>query len=686
MDFRTRLHLSSRRRIVIVSATAALAVAALIATIAISAAAPAGTPTPGAGAKPPATVYVPATFAGWKLEGDGTTSFSAEYGLAGKKGTSLRIDASGSAPRALQQLVPVKPDTKYQFRALVAGSGTSASASGVALRMGSTDATLHKFSPASTSWTEATWSHTTGKNETELALSLVATGKSAGVRIDKLTMTSDAQPKNLIANGSFEDFAAPTQITNTSLIMKTGDARLGLAWRAPSVTWSVANEAGTAVAGGKLTIPNGLGLLALDKLRQGYYNASLTSSDGSIAAQQVSFMVLDNPDAPSKTDDRFGIGLHIGAPSYVGSADAAAQLGFRHARNDAYWKNIEKTPGKYDFPASVDQETDAFQAAGLKTLPISVYTNKLYDNGNTPSSPTGIAAYAAYTSAVVGHFSPDAVEVYNEFNWTLNNSACGKTADCYLQLLRPTADKVRAEHPGTLIVGPSTALLDDTFMTQLYQGGGLKYLDAISIHPYDELNAGSEILLPLLTKLNDRIKEYNNGKSKPIWLTEMGWTSGKVGETRQANYLVRGQTIAFAHGVERFYWYDLVNDNLVIADGEGNFGLLRQTNKSVPAFAPKPAAMAQAILARKIADKNYATQDGLNDSTFSYAFGAGASTTRVAWATTPTTVTYASKEPVTVTTQYGATSVVKPVSGRISIPLTDQAVYLDGALSDAAIG
>lgn len=686
MDIRTRLHLTSRRRIVVVSTLAAVAVAALLATVIVSTTASTGTPQRSAlRANQPITAHVPATFAGWTLDGDGSTTFSAEYGVATKKGTSLRIDAPGAAARALTQVVPVIPLTTYQFHILTASGRDTAPKSGVAMLMGSADVKKHVFSPAA-AWAQETWSYKTGKNETELPLSLVATGASAGFRIDELTMTSDADKENLIVNGSFEDFAAPTRVTNSSLIMKTGDAHLGLAWRTPSVAWSIADQAGTAVSSGDTTIPNGLGIIALDKLKQGYYDATLTSSDGSVAAQQVSFIVLDDPTAPSKTDDRFGIGLHIGAPSYVGSADAAAQLGFRHARNDAYWKNIETAPGKYKFPADVDRETQAFADAGVTLLPISVYFNKFYDNGKTPSSPAGIAGYAAYTSAVAEHFSPDAIEVYNEFNWSFNTGDCGKTADCYLQLLKPTAEKLRAEHPDTLIVGPSTAHLDDTFMTEFYKGGGLEYLDAISFHPYDELNVGAEMLLPILTQANDRLKEYNKGQSKPIWLTELGWTSGKVGEINQANYLVRGQTIAFAHGVERFYWYDLVNDNLDLSDGEGNFGLLRQFNDAVPAFAPKPAAMAQAILARKLADKDYAAQDALNESTFSYSFGTGSSTTRVAWATTPITVTYASAKPVTVTTQFGTTSVLKPVDGRVSIPLTDQAVFLDGELSDAAIG
>ncbi|MFT2816907.1 glycosyl hydrolase [Leifsonia sp. A12D58] len=632
-----------------------------------------------------ATVHVLATFSNWNLVGEGDATFSAEYGVAPEGSTSLRISAAEATPRALQQLVPVEPLTEYVFSALVSGDSDADQDSSPALLMGATEAERYDFPASTASWTETTWSYTTAAGETELALSLVATGATNGFRIDDLTMTAAATQANLIANASFETFSAPTQITNSSLIMKTGDALLGLAWQTPSVVWSVADETTTTVASGELQIADGLGLLALGELPQGYYNANLASSDGTIATQQVSFIVLDDPSIPSPTDDRFGVGLHIGAAAYVGSAPSAAQLGFRQARNDAYWSKTELEPGVYTFPDEVDRETAAFANAGVAVLPISVYSNKLYDNGKTPSSPAGISAYVAYTNAVLEHFSPDAIEVYNEFNWLLNTSECGATATCYIQLLQPTAEKIRAEHPGTLVVGPSTAHLDETFMNEFFQAGGLDLIDAVSFHPYDELNIGAETLLPILKQANDSIKEYNNGQSKPIWLTELGWTSGKVGELNQANYLVRGQTIAFANGVERFYWYDLVNDNLDLADGEGNFGLLRQMNEFVPAFAPKPAAMAQAMLARKIADKPFASQDPLDESTFSYVFGAGKSATRVAWATSPTTVSYSTSEPITVTTQFGKTSTLEPSNGRVSVDLTDQAVYLDGDLADAVV-
>ena len=491
----------------------------------------------------PDTAYVAASFAGWTPDEEAGQIFSAEVGAAADGGISLRVDwepTDGDSVASLRQTVVVTPSTSYTFRARIAATDLDTTSSGVELQMGSDSPEQFDFPAAAAGWTDVTWTYDTAAGESELPLALVAGGPASGYRIDSLTLSEGESADDLLVNGSFEEYSAPTQITNKSLIMKTSMAGIGVAWRTPSVVWNVTDETGTVVANGDLPIANGLALVGLKDLPQGYYSASLTSSDGAIPAQQVSFMILDEPNAPSATDDRFGIGVHINVPRYDNSETAAAQLGFRHARTDAYWSESEFTPGDYAFPVDEDVKTEAFKSAGVEMLPISVYYNPLYDNGRTPSSGAGINAYANYTSAIVSHFEPDAVEVYNEFNWSLNTSACGKTADCYMQLLQPTADKVRAEHPGTTIVGPSTAHLDDAFMTELYQAGGLNYLDAVSFHPYDELNVGAEILLPILKQANERMREYNDGQTKPIWLTELGWTSGKVGELNQANYLVRG--------------------------------------------------------------------------------------------------------------------------------------------------
>jgi hypothetical protein len=417
---------------------------------------------------------------------------------------------------------------------------------------------------------------------------------------------------------------------------------------------------------------------------------SVSPTDGSAPAISSAFMVLDEPTIPiAERDQRFGVGTHIGEPYYVGSESVGAQIGFAHARTDARWSHIEKAKGEYAYPQVLTDGVHDFEAAGMDMLPIVGYGNKFHDAG-APSTPEGIAAYADFASNVVGNFDAKAIEVFNEFNNPLlNKGACGVTPACYMPILTTTADRIRAEYPGIPIVGPANAHKDDAFLTGLYELGGLDYLDAVSFHPYDydyDKNKGAEFLVDSLKQAQDRIKEYNDGESKPIWITELGWTSTLVeSDNQQADYLVRSEVISLASGVERFYWYDLVNDHLHPLDHEGNFGMVRQQTEQVPAFEPKLSAMAQSMLIRKLGGKNFATRDDLDATTYSYAFGTGKATTRVAWSTTPVSVSYATKEPVTVTTQYGEVSVIKPTKGKITIELGEQTLYIDGTLGAARI-
>jgi hypothetical protein len=435
------------------------------------------------------------------------------------------------------------------------------------------------------------------------------------------------------------------------------------------------------VAAGTTSINNGIGLIPTGNLTQGYYVANIVNPQDSTSPIQTSFMVIDSADTPH-ADSRFGVGVHLNHNVADTSPSVAAQLGFGNMRTDATWSYVEKTPAVYNFRADETAEMQAFEAHGMDVLPISDYGNDLYDGGNTPSSPAAITAFAKYTSAVVGHLNSKSVEIYNEFNNPpMNTSACGNTAECYLPLLAASANQVRAEHPGTTIVGPAVAHHDDEWLTALYRAGGLQYLDAISFHPYDYDAVGApEFLIPALQQATGRIREYNNGEAKPIWMTELGWTTSGVSEASQAKYLIRAQTIALANNVEKFFWYDLVNDSTDPKSHEGNFGLVKQASATVPALAPKPAGMAQAMLIQEISGKTFVARDALADNVYSYVFGTGETTTRVVWSANPVTVVYASAKPVHVTSMYGVSSVVEPENGEVRIDITDEPVFIDGGL------
>ncbi|MFB6875409.1 hypothetical protein [Streptomyces sp. NPDC056323] len=94
---------------------------------------------------------------------------------------------------------------------------------------------------------------------------------------------------------------------------------------------------------------------------------------------------------------------------------------------------------------------------GITPLIIANRANSPYDNGRTPSSPEGITAFGKFAAAVIEHYDESSVEVLNEYNaGTFNNSACGKSAACYLEVLKEVHQVVKAADPGASVVGPAT--------------------------------------------------------------------------------------------------------------------------------------------------------------------------------------------------------------------------------------
>jgi hypothetical protein len=653
-------------------------------------ASPSATPTPTETPVAPIPAdtgvnYAPATFPGWNVSNvhDSDTRFSANRDTVQDGVLSLRVDrpiAVAEPARALAQTLTVTPGTTYEFSTWVKWPTSNAESAPVTLTMGTGGPKVIEFPTGTPEWTQVTSTYVTGSGQTSLPVVLEVSGATIGFMIDQIQLVAAGTTTNLLANPSFEESTGQgNQVMNETLLVATGSAGVNLAWSTGSVDWTVSDQSGAVVRSGAGGVVGGHYRIALDDLPQGFYELAFTPSGSARVSSSV--IVMDpTSDGSIVSDQRFGVGAHVEETYYDDSATAAAALGVSSIRNDAYWNLTEKSAGRYDFPAVYNEAFAQFREAGVEPLPISNGPNKLYDGGKIPTSTRGVQAYADYTAALADQYDLPSVEIFNELNGQrFNNSSCGIGADCYYPLLKAAYEKVKAVSPGTLILGPANGNQDDPFLTELYRVGGLNYLDAVTYHPYV---AVPELLAPDIQGAQARIKEYNNGNAKPIWLTEFGWTaSGSLSEATQANYLVRAEVIALANGVERLFWYDLVNDE-VDGSHEGNFGLFRRETAVLP-FEPKPAAMSQALLIRKVYEKDFASIDAVPNA-YSYVFGAGDNATRIAWSTAGASVTYAATGPVKITTAMGAASTVEPVDGVVTVQLGEEPVYVEGPVTAAA--
>ncbi|MFJ8375281.1 hypothetical protein ACIQ9I_27410 [Streptomyces sp. NPDC094461] len=494
-------------------------------------------------------------------------------------------------------------------------------------------------------------------------------------------------------------------VTSPSLIFQRGQGAVEFGSSAASVSWTVSDEQGARVRGGTSWLSGGKATIPVADLAPGYFQLSLHAGSATDPTDlYTSFAVIEPvPDSAVGPASPFGAAVHIGRAGWgLNVLDEARKSGIAHIREDAWWDRFETAKGSYTFPAAFSTEMAHARALGITPLIIANGANPLYDKGHTPSTPEGVDAFGAFAGALLKHYGQSDVEVLNEYNaGTFNNSACGRSAACYLDVLKGVDRAVKAALPGASVVGPATIGIgncvraDGTkcFAPDLIDRGGLKEMDAYSVHPY-HYPGGPEWLGgsgDTIAGLRERIRAANGGKDKPIVLSEMGWptdTGHGTTERQQADNLIRLYAIGLANGVSRVYWYDLVDDGSDPTDKEQNFGMLRQpvtataaNPVAVTANAPKPAAVAQAVAARMLGGKTYAGDDGLAAPAYSVRFTGGGGTTRVVWATTVRDLTVSATGPVTLVDSWGRRTVEQPTNGRLTLEAGPSPVFVEGPVT-----
>jgi hypothetical protein len=386
-----------------------------------------------------------------------------------------------------------------------------------------------------------------------------------------------------------------------------------------------------------------------------------------------------------------GVSTHFGQSWSTDLVPLIAKTGARGARDEAYWQNVELTPGTYTFPSNVTSYLRAWQNNQLDALMVADYGNPNYDGGSAPYDAAGQTAFANYADALVSQYPQIRnLAIWNE--WDVNASGpANMTPASYLAVLTAAYSKVKTDHPGTTVVGGGDVDVNQLAWFESFCAlGGLRYLDVVSIHPYDYLGP-PEGLGAAIDQVRALIRKYNNGIDKPVWITEDGWPTGTsqvaVPEPAQAAFLARALAVAMAHGVQRFYVYDFMNDGTDPANPENNFGLVRGAADAAGAYTPKPAYVGYAVAARQLAGAAYLGQEnpgnGLYDEIFAAADG---SPLRVIWlgSGANTSVTVTSGGPVQVTSLYGLPSTFYPdANGHVTIWVGTWPTYVSGAAISA---
>ena len=340
----------------------------------------------------------------------------------------------------------------------------------------------------------------------------------------------------------------------------------------------------------------------------------------------VCFCRPARPDAlpPPVVPSCVGVNIHFtGAPAR--DLDGLQAGGFGWVRMDFAWSAVETVKGRYDF-AAYDALVAGLTARHIKPLFILDYGNDLYQTG-APRTPEARAAFARFAAAAVTHFKgrPILWEIWNEPNggfWKPQADAAE-----YGRLAFETARAIKQADPNATVLAPGTAGIPLDFLEAVFRTGLLRYVDAVSLHPYrGDRPESAAADFPAVRLL---IRKYAPaGKRIPLVSSEWGYTTVSVTEEQQGQYLAREWLSNLAEGVRLSIWYDWHDDGLDPKDGEHHFGTVHND------YLPKPAFFAAQRLTRALGGYRFVKRLPLaSDADYLLLFSEGKSAKTASWTT-----------------------------------------------------
>ena len=269
-----------------------------------------------------------------------------------------------------------------------------------------------------------------------------------------------------------------------------------------------------------------------------------------------------------------GVNIHFTSPR-PGEMEMLAAGGFRLVRMDFAWAGIERKAGEYDFSA-YDGLVKACEEHHVRPMFILDYANPNYDQGLSPHTDEGRAAFAKWAAASAQHFKGRGVvwEMYNEPN--IHFWKPRPNVDDYAKLAVAVGKALKEAAPGETYVGPATSEVDLAFIETCFKAGLLDYWSAVSVHPYRQKDP--ETVSADYRKLRQLIRKYAPPekvvKGVPILSGEWGYSTAWNGfdEERQGKYLPRQWLVNLYNEVPVSVWYDWHDDGTNPKEGEHHFG------------------------------------------------------------------------------------------------------------------
>ncbi len=295
----------------------------------------------------------------------------------------------------------------------------------------------------------------------------------------------------------------------------------------------------------------------------------------------------------------------------------AADGGFAWLIQLVEWREIEPVPGEYfwEYP---DWLVRAAEYYGME-LVLRLDHPPAWALAPDGDMPVSISAYAGFLRRLAARYAGrvTAYVIWNEPNLAEEWGSQPPEPASYVHLLCAAQPAIRAVDPGALVVSAglaptnglgAKALDDREYLRAMYAAGAADCFDVLGAHAYgfayppeDPPGAHDGLNYARLADLRAIMVEYGDA-AKPVWVTEMGWTTDpvgpgqqwlRVGEEDQSQYLVDAFQLASRQWpwLERLAVWNL-STGLAADDEKRGYSLLTQDG------TPKPAYQALAAMAK----------------------------------------------------------------------------------------
>jgi hypothetical protein len=327
--------------------------------------------------------------------------------------------------------------------------------------------------------------------------------------------------------------------------------------------------------------------------------------------------------------DFFGVMANgpLDEPSFALDAESAAMrsAGVQSERMEIAWDLVEPQKGQYDY-ALTDRKVLAAARAGIDVLALIVRSPAwaAHHPGQPFSSPRDPADCAVFAKVLVARYGPGgtlwaehpevaprpirAWQVWNEPNlaayWAEQPFMRG-----YARLLAAAYAAIKQADPGATVVMAGLANFSWRDLDRLFAKGATKLrFDVAAVHPF----SGRPSNAVKIVALNRQALDRHGASRKPIWLTELTWSSAKGKKkklTQNWETTEAGQALRLRQAyrlfvrarralrLQRIYWYAWVT---VDRDSPNSFdysGL--RTLRPDGSVVDKPAARAFRAVVRR---------------------------------------------------------------------------------------